>query len=123
MYDALNVLQTAVTKTATFQGAAFDLKTGTPRAGQTARFILSSYASVATAGSVFTASIEESDDGTTFTTLAAAPSVTGATAANSTVLYVPFSTIKRYIRPVMTVSPASGAPSVTYLADLGLGRP
>lgn len=123
MYDALDILQTAVTVTATNNGAGKDLKTGTPRRGQVARFLITSYISAATAGSVFTCSIQESDDNTTFTTLAAAPPLTGGTAAANKEAFVPFSTIKRYVRAVMTISPSSGTPSATYSVDLGQARP
>lgn len=122
-YDNNDILQTLVTKTATFQSAGFNLKTGTPRRGQVARFLLNSYSSPGTAGAVWTASIEESDDNTAFSTLAAAPPVTCATAAASKELFVPFATVKKYIRAVMTLTTNSGTPSVAYLVDLGIARP
>lgn len=121
-YDGNVVMQTLVTKTATFQSTAIDLKTGTPARGMVTRFLINSYIGV-TAGTVLTASIEESDDNTTFTTLAAAPPITAGTASASKVLNVPFSTRKRYVRSVMTVSGAASlSPSVAYLADLGIAR-
>lgn len=123
MYDANAVLQTQVTKTATFNSTGFDLKQ-TPRRGMVARFLISSYGSGATAGATFRADIEESDDNTTFTPLASAPAITGATAAAPKELFVPFSTIKRYIRSTITVvSTTDHTPSVAYLVDLGNARP
>ena len=123
-YDALNVLQTQVTKTATFQSTGVDLKTGTPRRGQIARFIISAYGSGATAGATFVCSIEESDDNTTFTTVGAAPTFTGGTANTTREVFVPFATIKRYIRPVVTVSSTTAhTPTIAYLVDLGVARP
>jgi hypothetical protein len=123
MYDANAVLQTLVTKTATFQGTGFDLKTGTPRRGMSARFIISSYASVATAGTVFIPSIEHSSDNTTFNVIATGDPITGATAAATKEAFVPFTTTKRYVRAVMTLSPSSGTPAIAYLAELGIAYP
>lgn len=122
-YDALTILQSQTTQAATYNGSAVDLGTGTPRRGLKARFIISEYKSVGTAGTVFTPSIQHSDDGTNFTSLSIGTPLTGATAANSAVVFVPFETSKRYVRAVMTLSPSSGTPSTTYKADLGLGRP
>lgn len=123
MYDANSILQSTVTKTATFSGAGLNIPGGTPRRGLKARFVLSSYASVGTAGTVFTPSIEHSDDNITFTPLASGVPVIGATTANSAVIHVPFETDKPYVRAVMTLSPSSGTPSVTYKAEIGLARP
>jgi hypothetical protein len=123
MVDYNFTLQTAVTKTATFQGTGFDLKTGTPRQGFTARFLISSLISAATAGTVFTPSIEHSDDNTTFSTLAAAPPITGTTTAQSFEPFIVFSTPKRYVRAVMTLSSAAGTPSVTYKVEPKLTWP
>ena len=120
MYDANSILQSTVTKTATFSGAGLNIPGGTPRRGLKARFVLSSYASVGTAGTVFTPSIEHSDDNITFTPLASGVPVIGATTANSAVIHVPFETDKPYVRAVMTPSPSSGTPSVTYKAEIGL---
>lgn len=124
-YDANEILQTAVTKTATFNGSTYDLKTGTPRRGMVARFLLTSYSSVGTAGTVFAPSIQASADGTNDWITVGGPDslATGATAASSKEIFVHFETRHRYIRPVMTLSPSSGTPSVTYLADLGISKP
>ncbi len=123
VYDALTVLQALTTKTATFQSTGFDLKTGTPRRGMVARFLVSNYQSVSTAGAVFTYSIEDSDDNTTFNTLAAAPPVTAGTAAGTKEINIPFSTQRRYIRPVSTLTTSSGVPTNSYLVDLGIAKP
>jgi len=123
MVDYNFTLQTTVTKTATFQGAGFDLKTGTPRQGFTARFLITSLISAATAGTVFTCSIEHSDDNTTYSTLSAAPPITGTTTAQSFEPFVTFSTPKRYIRAVMTLSSSAGTPSVTYKVEPKLTWP
>lgn len=123
MYDALSSLQTAVTKTATFNGTGKDLRVGTPRRGLKARFIVTSYVSTGTAGTVFTPTIDHSDDNTTFTTLATGTAMTGATASATAVIYIPFETSKRYVRASITVSPTSGTPSIVYAAEIGNARP
>lgn len=122
MYDANLVLQTLVTKTATFQSTGVDLKTGVPRRGMDARFLISNYQSVSTAGAVFTPSIEASSDNTNFYTIASGEPLTAGTAAASGERYVPFSTSERYVRAVMTLTTDSGVPTVSYLADLGIVR-
>lgn len=111
-------LQTAVTKTATFQGTGLDLITGTPKRGLWARFNFASFLST-TAGSTFTPSIEHSDDNTTFTTLTTGSAVTGATAANTSTVpqLLNFFTKKRYVRSAMTIASGSG-PTITYSVDL-----
>jgi hypothetical protein len=123
MVDYNFTLQTQVTKTASFNGATFDLKTGTQRAGFTARFLVSSYASVSTAGTVFTFSIEASSDGTSFFTLAGAPPLTGATAAGTDEQFVTFSTPLRYVRAVLTVSSSVGVPAIAYKVEPSLTFP
>ena len=122
-YDANASLQTAVTKTATFNGSGVDLGTGTPRRGLKARFIFTEYKSVGTAGTVFTPSIDHSDDDTTYTSLAVGTPLTGATAAGTAVVFIPFETSKRYVRATLTVSPSSGTPSAKYYAEIGNARP
>lgn len=117
--DISAALQTTVTKTASFNGAAFDLITRTPRRGLVARFAFASFASVGTAGATFTPSIEQSDDGSTFVPCASGPPLTGATAANASAapVFVTFKTNKRYIRPVVTIT-ATGTPTCIYKADI-----
>jgi hypothetical protein len=122
MYDALNILQSLVTKTATFNSTGFDLKTGTPRRGMKARFIVSAY-NAATAGPVFTPKIQESDDNTTFTDVGATVPFTAGTAAATKEVFVSFDTSKRYIRSVMDISGTAQVPSISYLVDLGIARP
>lgn len=124
MYDANSVLQALVTKTATFSGAGYDLKVGTPRRGLKLRILTSAFISSATAGTVFTYSVQDSTDNTTFTNLAYGPAITGDTAAGAAREdFIPIETSKRYIRLVTTVSPSSGTPSISYYAELGIARP
>jgi hypothetical protein len=123
MYDANLVLQAATTKTATANGTGVNLVAGTPRRGLKARFLISSHSSVATAGTVFTPSIDHSDDDTTYYSLAVGVPITSATAAAAKEVFVPFETSKTYVRATMTVSPSSGTPSIVYSCDVGLARP
>jgi len=123
MYDALNVLQTLVTKTATFGSTGYDTKTGTPRRGMVARFLISDYKSTATAGAVWTAKIQDSDDNTTFNDVAAIAPITCTTASQTKELNVPFTTRRRYIRAYMELTTSSGSPTVSYLVDLGNAYP
>lgn len=118
--DISGVLQSATTKTATFQSATYDLKTQTPKRGLVARFAISSFISAGTGGTVFTPSIEQSDDGSVWVDCASGVPITGTTSANTTQapIFVRFYTNKRYVRAVMTLAPTSGSPSITYRADL-----
>lgn len=123
MYDSLLVLQAQRTGATTFQSTAVDLKTQTPRRGLVARVLVPSY-SVTAAGTVFTPSLEHSTDNTTFTTLATGDPLTATTAAQAAApQFIPCNTTRRYVRLVMTLSVATGAPSVVYSGDLGLSRP
>jgi len=121
MYDALNILQTLVTKTASFGGTGYDLKTGTPRRGMKARFLISSYSGD---GNVFTPKIQESEDNTTFYDVGATSPITSTTSAASKLMFVSFETQKRYIRAYMEVAGAASlSPSIAYLCDLGIAKP
>lgn len=121
MYDALNILQTTVTSVTSYTSTGFDLK-ATPIRGMVARFIVTSYISEATAGSVWTPKIQGSSDNTTFIDLSIGTPLTGGTAAGIAEIFVPFSTDYRYIRPVFTLSSSAGTPSVVFLCDLGTAK-
>jgi hypothetical protein len=120
--DALGALQTAVTKTTAFNSTGYDLKTGTPRRGLKARFIVTDY-SGAGAGAVWTPAIDHSDDNTTFTRLSQGTALTVGTAAGTSLQFVPFETSKRYVRAALDLSPTTSTPSITYKVDLMLSRP
>lgn len=122
MYDANLIMQSLTTVAATLNSTAVDLKVGTPRRGLKARFLVNTATVVAT-GTVFTPSIQDSDDNTTFTTLAAGTPITGATAGTSAVIFVPFETSRRYARSVMTLSVTTGTPSIAFSVDIGEARP
>lgn len=120
-YDALTVLQTLTTKTASFQGSAVDLKSGTPRRGLKARVVVTSYSS-GTAGTNVTFTIDHSDDASTWYTLSSAVPLTTTTSAQQAVLHIPFETSKRYVRLSVTMS-GGASPSVSYFGDIGIARP
>jgi len=132
MYDANASLQALVTKTTSFDSAGYNLSPGsggginfgTPRRGLKARVIVSAYSSPGTAGTVFTFNIQDSSDNTTFQTIASGYPITGATAAGTAqTIFIPFETSKRYVRLSMSMSPSSGTPTISYLADIGNARP
>lgn len=122
--DSNITLQASVTKTASFNGAGLDLKTGTPRRGLVARVIYSA-ATNASGSNALTWTVEHSTDNSTFYTVAsgAADVVNLSTTAQTGEIRIPFSTSKRYVRLVLTVSGAGSTPSVVYQGDLVLGRP
>jgi hypothetical protein len=122
--DANLSLQASVTKTASFNGAGVNLKSGTPRRGLKAR-VLYSAASNASGSNSVTFTIEHSDDDSTYALLAsgAADAVALGTTAKAGQLFIPFETSKPYVRLVATVSGAGSTPTITYSGDILLGRP
>jgi len=122
--DALITLQASVTKTATFQSTAIDLKTGTPRRGLKARVIYSA-ATNASGSNTVAFTIEHSDDNSTFYTLSSGVenNVALSTTAQSGEFYIPFETSKRYARGDSTFSGAGSTPTITYGGEISLSRP
>ena len=124
--DALAVLQASVTKTATFNGAGYDLKIpgGTPNRGSVA-VIQYSAATNASGANAFTFSIDHSTDDSTYYALAsgAADVVTLSTTAQAGEIYIPFRTDKRYVRLTVTQVGAGSTPTITYVAYLADGMP
>ena len=122
--DALIQLQASVTKTATFQSVAVDLKTGTPRRGLKARVIYSAATNASGANTVaFT--IEHSDDNSTFYTLSSnvENNIALSTTAQSGEIFLPFETSKRYVRLVATITGSGSTPTVTYGGEISTARP
>lgn len=122
--DALLTLQPSVTKTATFQGTAVDLKTGTPRRGLFARVIYSA-ATNASGSNTVAFTVEHSDDNSTFYTLASDVEYNLAlsTTAQAGEVFIPVNTSKRYVRLVCTVSGAGSTPTVTYGGEFSPSKP
>ncbi|HEY1011352.1 MAG TPA: hypothetical protein VGE07_01525 [Herpetosiphonaceae bacterium] len=122
--DANSVLQASTTKTASFNGAAFDLKVGTPLRGLNAR-VLYSAATNASGSNSFTFSIEHSDDNSTWYALAsgAAFVVNLSTTAQAGETFIPFTTKKRYVRLVATLAGGGSTPTITYQGEIVSGNP
>jgi hypothetical protein len=121
--DANLVLQSSVTKTASFNSTGVDLK-GTPRRGLKA--VVKHTASANASGSnTLVWSVEHSDDNSTFYALAsgAGDTVTLSTTTQAGEISIPFETSKRYVRLVLTVAGAGGSPTTTYEGHIVLARP
>src|SRR2546421_10887629 len=101
--DALTALQTSVTKTATFNGAALPLGGGTPRRGMKARILYSAATNVSGSNSV-TFSIDVCYDGvpTTWFSDFVAPTINLSTTAQSGELYIPFDISPTVVSGVIT---------------------
>jgi hypothetical protein len=128
--DALIALQAAVTKTATFNGAALILPGGTPRRGLVARVIYSA-ATQASGSGVWTFSIDVCYDGVPTLWLAdfVAPPITLTTTAQANEIFLPFSISPTsvangtQVRLSATLSGSPVTPTITYSADIVLSRP
>ncbi len=122
--DANLALQASVTKTATFQPTTgVDLATGTPRRGLKARIIYSA-ASAASGTDTITFTIDAGSDNSTFTTISTCETIiTLTTTAASGELFIPFETSLRYVRLSATFSSSAHTDTITYFADIMLGRP
>lgn len=125
--DAIQTqLQATVTKTATFQGAAYDFVTRPATMLHLWCRVLYSAASNATGSNTVTFTIEGSTDGSTWTTIGGArPSdtVTLTTAAQAGELFIPIAGFNRYARLVATIAGAGTVPTITYTGDLVMGAP
>jgi hypothetical protein len=113
MYDSNAVLQAAVTKTATFTGAAFDLKTMTPLRGLKGRLRVTAVDGTTPTLDV---KIQESADDTTYNDLVVFDRLTAAGIGFETI-----STRQRYIRALATIG--GTLPSFAYSVELGIAEP
>jgi len=131
--DALIALQVAVTKTATFNGAALILAGGTPRRGMKARVLYSAATNVSGANAV-TFSVDVCYDGvpTLWFIDFVAPPVNLTTTAQSGEIYIPFDISPTMVAGVITApqirltatfSGAGSTPTILYQGDLSLTRP
>lgn len=128
--DANLVLQASVTKTATFNGAAFILPGGTPRRGLKARIIYSA-AQQASGSGVWTFSIDVCYDGvpTVWNADFLAPVITLTASAQSGEIFIPFDISPTsvangtQIRLSATLSGTPTTPTITYYGDLVPTRP
>ncbi len=127
--DALLALQASVTKTATFNGAALILPTGTPRRGLKARVIYSAAANASGSNTVVFSIDVSYDGGSTWNSDFLAPPITLSTTAQSGEIAIPFeisptSVINgTQIRLTATIAGSGTSPTITYQGDIMLGRP
>lgn len=123
MVDANLALQASTTKTATFQGASLNIPTGTPRRGMKARFIYNAATNASGANGV-TFGIDVSPDNATWSSdfVAADQTINLTTTAQTGEIYLAFETSQPYIRAVAVFSGAGTVPTITYVADVELGR-
>jgi hypothetical protein len=127
--DTLLALQSAVTKTATFNGAGLIIPYGTPTNRPLFARVLYSAFSAATGTSTVTFSIDNATDGTNYVALASAQPLLASSTATSGEVYIPFVTpnaghasVTDTIRLTATFS-GSGVttPTMIYLCD-GIGN-
>ena len=127
--DALLTLAPAgTTKTATFSGSAVDTGvvqanqpvTGAPFAPLGAR-VLYSAASNASGANTAVFTIDGSQDGSNWLTLAGArftDSVTLSTTPQAGEIFIPFVQRTRYLRLTLTITGAGVSPTITYGAEI-----
>lgn len=129
--DALIALQSSVTKTSTFSGAALNLPGGTPRRGLKARVLYSAGSSgTATSTAIFSVDVSH-DGGSNYYTEAESDPITLPTSGSvSGEIFVPFEVSPTSvanginIKLTCTIAPgASATPSITYVSDISLSRP
>lgn len=114
--DSNLALQASVTKTATFNGAAVDLKEGpAPHRTLWARVDYSAATNASGSNSV-TFSIDHSENNSDWYahSSGAADALALSTTAQAGTIYLPIATPKRYVRLTVTVAGAGSTPTVTY---------
>lgn len=125
MYDSLSVLSASATVTATTNGAAYDLHTGTPNHGIYARVFYSEAANTA-GDTTVTFKVQHSDTTTSGDfvdlTSGAADTITLDTTPQEGEVFIPIQTQKRYVRLVCTIAGGT-SPTITYSGEIGLSRP
>lgn len=123
MHDALTVLQSSVTKTATFNSAGLNLPGGTPTRGLVANIRYGAANTSSGAGSI-TFQITESSDNSTFggPKQTIESTITLDSTAKAGEIFIPFITNKPYVRLELSAITGTGA-TVTYEGDISLGRP
>lgn len=123
--DANTALQSSVTKTATFSGAAITIPGGTPRRGLFARVIYSA-ATNASGSNAVTFSVDVSPDGGSTwyqKTVDNEDVVNLSTTAKTGEIFLPIETSDTTIRLSATFTGAGSTPTITYFGDLTLARP
>jgi len=126
----LIALQSSVTKTATFNGAALILVAGTPRRGLNARVIYSA-ASAASGTDTVTFSVDVSyDAASTWLSDFLAPPITLPTSGTASgEVFIPFSISPTsvangtQVRLTATFSSSAHTDTITYVGDITTSRP
>jgi hypothetical protein len=121
--DANLALQASVTKTATFNGTGLNIPTGTPRRGMKARFLYSAATNASGSNSVTFGIDVSADNSTWYSDFIAADQVVNlSTTAQSGEVYLSFETGQPYVRASAVFAGAGSTPTITYQADIELGR-
>lgn len=127
--DALMQLAGSTVATSTTNGTALTLPGGTPRRGLNARFIYSAATNASGSNSVQFGIGVSYDGGSTWNLDFVAPAINLSTTSQSGELFVPFSISPTAvasgtkIRATATFSGAGTSPTITYIADITIGRP
>ena len=126
-YDSLNVFQASVTKAASFNSTALDFGTIVHNATPNSMYAVVHVTTV-TGGTgntnTFKFTLEGSDDNATFAVIAGAEAledlftVAAVTTETGKIINIPFRSVFRYVRLVLTVSGSGTTPSITYLSYL-----
>jgi hypothetical protein len=112
MKDALGVLQSATTQTASANSTGINIKGGTPKRGLVANFRVTSISGTSPTAQF---QIEHSDDNTTYTDVAISETLTAAGQTSVT-----FESPKAYVRAVSVIG--GTAPSVVWDCYIGSGK-
>lgn len=124
--DALVAIQASVTKTATFNGATFDLGTRPPYHMNLWVRVLYSAASNASGSNTVTFDVDGSTDNSNWLQTGGArfgDQVTLSTTVQAGELFIPVQGFTRYIRLTCTIAGAGTVPTITYQGDLVFGAP
>ena len=126
--DALVAIQASVTKTATFNGAAYDFGTRPPITIPMFVRVLYSAATNASGANSVTFDVDGSTDNSNWNEIGGArfaDIINLSTTAQSGEIFIPVIAIAamRYIRLTATFGGAGTVPTITYQGDLVFGEP
>ena len=127
--DALLILQSSVTKTATFTSAVLNLPAGTPRRGLKARILYSAASNASGSNTVIFSVNVAHDGGTNYYAEFQADTITLSTTVQSGEIFIPFEVSPTSvanqinIELVCTIAGAGSTPTITYAADIVPTRP
>jgi hypothetical protein len=128
--DSLLQLQSSVTKTATFNGAALTLPGGTPRGSTLYARVIYSAATNASGSNSVTFSVDvATDGGTNYSAQFQAPALALSTTAQAGELFIPFEASPTSLangvklRLSATFGGAGSTPTITYQGDIVPSKP